>query len=557
MSTIGEKYDTQDDSEKQDDLEKEDDADKLANPEELYGVRDGIIFLIDTSPEMFNNNKEGKPFFVECIEKYIHILKQKLVWNRQDWMGLIFMGTETCDIKTKIENIALKKFSLININKLKEAEKIRDNWKDYKNMSSSVNYPLHDALWHASQSFISFRNVTMSTRRVILYTCHDVPPLTDEKEKSRIRDKAASYNYLGISLYVVGLGETWNVEHFFKDIEMLSKNINEEDYQRTSYRDLLQQVKRPSKRIAKLPWRIGNHVIINVDICNVCVKHQDVKKMTMNSENNAPLIAYTYHRKTYSENTENEEDDDEEVDKEILLSTDLRKMKEFGGEKIYFTVDEIKTFNNIFEVGIDMIGFKPFYCDPMYHLHAPYFVSCNKNCSEGEQLLFAALLHKCKARNLIIICRVTLRKHFGSYLYNMMPVTDKGGFYLYKIPYNENVKNFTEEMYQYTYNDEDKTVPINYEGVELFEQIIEKSSKIYEPENFPNPKLSYKLQSVETLALDLDVQDPPKDETLPNEDLLRERIGYLTEQVNDVFMLEEDFGPSRSKKPKKSNKNTN
>ncbi|KAL2727514.1 X-ray repair cross-complementing protein 6-like [Vespula maculifrons] len=546
MSTITEEYDTQDDSEKQND------------PAEFYGVRDGTLFLIDTSSEMFNNNDDGIPLFVSCIEEYIYILKQKLVWNRQDWMGLILIGTETCDTDTKIENIlTLQKLSPININKLKEAEKIRNNWKDYKSKSSSKQYPLQDTLWHAALSFSSI-NLTMSARRVILYTCHDVPPLTNENEKHRIRAKAATYSDSGILLYVVGLGNTWDAERFYKDLEMLSRNINKEDYQRTSYKDLLHQVKRPSRRMAKLPWRLGKDVVINVDICNVCVKSQDVKKMTMNSENNAPLVAYTYFQRKDSDTEEDEED--QERDEKItmpLLDADLRKMGEFGGEKIYFTLDEVKSFEKIFEMGIDMIGVKPFYCDPMYHLHAPYFVSCNKSCSKGEKLLFAALLDKCKKRNLIIICRVTLRKHSGSYLYNMIPMSDEGGFYLYKIPYNENVNNFTEEMYQYAFNDQDKKIPINDEGVQLFKQIIKKFSQIYDPERFPNPKLQVKLQSVETLALDLDVRDPPQDETLPMEDVLQERIGDLTKQLNELFMPEEnEFNPPDKKRYKKSGKSS-
>lgn len=68
-------------------------------------------------------------------------------------------------------------------------------------------------------------------------------------------------------------------------------------------------------------------------------------------------------------------------------------------------------------------------------------------------------------------------------------------------------------MYQYAYNDQDKNIPIDDEGVQLFKEIIKKSSEIYDPECFPNPRLTFKLQSVETLALDLNVRDPPKDET--------------------------------------------
>lgn len=62
----------------------------------------------------------------------------------------------------------------------------------------------------------------------------------------------------------------------------------------------------------------------------------------------------------------------------------MRKMKEFGGEEIHFSMDEIKSFDNIFEMGIDIVGMKPFYCDPMYHFHAPYFITCSNNSSKGN-----------------------------------------------------------------------------------------------------------------------------------------------------------------------------
>lgn len=145
-----------------------------------------------------------------------------------------------------------------------------NNGKDYKSISSNKHYPLQDVLWQAAISFSSTK-LTMSARRVILYTCHDVPPLTNENEKHRIRAKIANYFNSDILLYVVGLGKTWDVELFYKDLEMLSRNITKEDYQRTSYKDLLQQVKRPSKCLSKLPWRLGKDIILNVDIYNVCV----------------------------------------------------------------------------------------------------------------------------------------------------------------------------------------------------------------------------------------------------------------------------------------------
>ncbi|XP_043491697.1 X-ray repair cross-complementing protein 6-like [Polistes fuscatus] len=539
-------------SENTKELDSESDSEESNDIDELYGVRDCTLFLIDTSPEMFNTNEEGIPHFVSCIEDYIYILKQKLVWNRQDWMGLVLFGIEKLDKNSEIENIStLQELSVIDIKKLEEVEKIRNStWKDYESMSSSTSYPLLDVLRCAILKFSSV-NITMSARRVILYTCHDVPPLTNEHEKHSIRIEVAKYSNLDILLYVVARGKQWNVELFYKDLEMLSRNISKEDYQRISYKDLLQQVKRPSRHMAKLPWRLGKNVIINVDISNLCVKSQNIKSIVMNSETNAPLVVNTYLRKKEdSDSQKNEEDEDEII--MPLLQADVRKMKKLGDKEIYFTLDEVKSFENIYEMGIDLLGVEPLFCDPMYHLHAPYFVSCNKNCSEGEKLLFAALLNKCDQRKLKITCRVTIRKNSGSYLYNMIPMPDEGGFYLYKMPYNEEVNDFTEEMYEYAYDDQDNKVPINHEAVELFEKIIKKSTQIYDPEKYPNPALQVKLQSIETLALNLDVRDPPEDLTLPAEDLLQERIGDLTKQINEIFMKEkEEYQP-----PKKKHKNS-
>ncbi|XP_015185508.1 PREDICTED: X-ray repair cross-complementing protein 6-like [Polistes dominula] len=542
-------------SENTEDFDNDSDLEENNDTDEAYGVRDCTLFLIDTSPEMFHKNEDGVPYFVSCLEDYIYILKQKLVWNRQDWMGLVLFGTEQWDMNPEIKNIlTLQKLSVIDINKLKEVEKIRDSkWKDYEQMSSSTCYPLQDVLWHAALNFSSI-NITMSARRVILFTCHDVPPLTNEDEKHRIRAKVSTYNNLNILLYVVALGLKWDVELFYKDLEMLSRNLNKEDYQRTSYKDLLQQVKRPSRHMAKLPWRLGKDVVINVDISNLCVKSQNIKSIAMDSETNAPLVSYTYLRRKEDTDVEKDEDDEEKIIMP-LLHADVRKMKKLGNKEIYFTLDEVKSFENIYEMGIDLIDVEPLSCDPMYHLHAPYFVSCNKNCSEGEKLLFAGLLNKCDQRKLKITCRVTIRQNSGSYLYNMIPMPDEGGFYLYKLPYNEEVNDFSEEMYEHAYNDQDNKVPINHEAVELFEKMIKKSTQIYDPEKYPNPALQVKLQSIETLALDLDVRDPPEDLTLPAEDLLQERIGDLTKQINEIFIDEEiEFEPA--KKKYKDNKNS-
>lgn len=50
----------------EEDLENEDYKD---NSKDLYGVRDGILFLIDATPPMFKNDPQnGIPYFLQCIK---------------------------------------------------------------------------------------------------------------------------------------------------------------------------------------------------------------------------------------------------------------------------------------------------------------------------------------------------------------------------------------------------------------------------------------------------------------------------------------------------------
>lgn len=111
----------------------------------------------------------------------------------------------------------------------------------------------------------------MPMRRIILFTCQDNPPIIDDNEKHRIRVKATSYSDINVQLSVIGLGENWNHDLFYKDLEMLSGKIEADDYKRTSLKDLVEQVKLPSRNMAKLPWRLGENVTIDVSLRNLSV----------------------------------------------------------------------------------------------------------------------------------------------------------------------------------------------------------------------------------------------------------------------------------------------
>lgn len=535
------------------DNEFDTDDDFEDDPKELYGIRDGILFVIDATPPMFENDpKEGVPYFLQCIRHYKEILKQKLGWNRTDWMGLILFGTDIWDTDPEIKHVlTLQKINLISVDNLKEIIKIDkgSKWEYYRGIASSTAYPLHDVLWHAARAFSAIE-ITMPMRRVILFTCRDNPPVTDN-EKHQTRLQVANYRDTKLQLCVNGLGENWQHDLFYQDLEMLSENIDTDDYDRTSLQESVKQIKLPSRNMAKLPWRLGGNIIIDVTIRNISVKTQYLKKEYISKETNAPLTSYTYlELADDDDNRINEEDEENDQLPTPVLQTEISKYQEFGGRKICFQPAEVRSLVTTRKPGIDLICIKPISYQPLYHFGAPYFIIPSKSDRTDNKLVFGGLLNKCDSRNLMIICAVTIRKRSAPSLYTMIPNSKHGSFYLYKMAFKENIRNLSIYYPEHIYDDNENKPPSDPNGIELLEKMIKKLKIQYDPELFSNPKLQVQLQTVETLALDLEQSEPPPDCTIPLTDRMRNRVEDLLKKYDEIFNEEVECtnnGPPRKR----------
>ena len=132
--------------------------------------------------------------------------------------------------------------------------------KDYESMKLKNNALLLDVLTYATDIFLKIKTV-LTKRRIVLITCYNPDYLDDEKH--RIRAKAKSLKELDINLHVIDLRNNWPLDEFYKDLEMLSRKI-EIGYRRTSLVDLVQQIKAPSKNIARLSFQICDGLEIDL-----------------------------------------------------------------------------------------------------------------------------------------------------------------------------------------------------------------------------------------------------------------------------------------------------
>lgn len=510
---------------------------------DLYGVRDGTLFIVDASPSMFEKPKGSDvSYFLQSIRRVKETLKQKLSWNRQDWMGLVLFGTKECVPQSDMKNIlTIQKLLPVSLDCLKEVIKIdeENKWEQYRDSASSTEYPLHDVLLHSAQLFYTM-NVTMPVKRVILFTCQDNPQLSND-EKHRIRAQAKAYNDLSINLFIVGLGESWDHNLFYKDLEILSRGIDADLYKTTSVNDLMDQVILMSRNMASLPCRFSEDVCIDIVLRNFVAKTQYLKPVKISRETNAPLTSITFYKVAKEEGED--EDDENETDlmqTQRLSATDLQYSIKCGGERVSFNWREKKTMKAIGTPGINILGIKPISFTLLNHFAAPYFLSpSHKSTRKDNDLFFDALVNKCNEKKLMIIAIVTIRKRSPPLLYAMLPYVDKGGFYLYRMPFQDEVRILNDKFPQYVFDQKTTKCPSNPRAITLLEEIIKKIGINDEPKMCSNPKLQSQLKAIEALALDLRQSESFVDETLPQTERMREKVKDLLEKYNSIFEIDE------------------
>ncbi|XP_046746836.1 X-ray repair cross-complementing protein 6 [Diprion similis] len=524
------------------DNEPESDESKI-----IYSFRDGVIFIIDATKEMFEVDPEAeKSYFSQCLEAYKNILAEKLSWNKTDWMGIILMGTNKWDQDPEIKHVfTWLTFEEVSIDQMTEIDKaLLDVDKFHDDIGSSSEYPLHDALWYATRCFNAVK-IQMPFRHIVLLTRSDNPHADDPKEKHRIRLKANDCSHLNIRLSVVGLGKEWNPSHFFDELEVHSGKFDKaEDYERTLLTDLEEEVKHASRITSKLQWSLGNGIKLGVSVSTITAKTKFPKQIKLNKANNEPLDAYSYYRKAeagYSEDEEDADENEESIGEKVVLSENVYNCQEFGGRVIKFTMKESTKLSNSRETGITLLGFKPISkLDLLLHLEAPKFITYNESQLQGSKSLFAALLKQCDAKNVMAICLVTLRSRSPSFLYALIPNITFAGFYAYKLPFTENIRDFSSILSQYYYNETDNKCPINNETVDVCFKFIKKTCIKYDPMMFKNPKLHSELAHIESLAMDKESCEVPFDTTIPDIEAASARLGKFRDLFEQAVRIHDD-----------------
>ena len=244
------------------------------------------------------------------------------------------------------------------------------------------------------------------------------------------------------------------------------------------------------------------------------------------------------------------------VTKEKLLPSSTLKFVNYGGKNIKFTLDEKKSMNNL-ELDahpLKLCGFKPLsVIKPSDFVRCCSFLYPSELTVEGSKSMFSALLHSCHKKQVMAVCKFKPRSVSGMSFVGLIPQIeekdDNGvqiappGFHVFYLPWLDDLRpvpivNLPEE--------------VSAEAVDAAEEVIKKLKlKRFIPVD--NCSIQSVNKLVEAHALHRDNFDKPEDETLPDTERMKRKLGDKAQAfLGQVY--DQDYDPMKGAKKAKQEK---
>lgn len=508
--------------------DKDEIEDDNSTSESFTVPRDGLIFLIDSTEDMFDDSEETSfQFSVKCAYT---TLKNKIIYSEKDLISVVLFGTDkeknALDFKhiyvfQELEQPGAEKIiqvkNLLNSN----SEAFKEEYGHNKNFSMA------EVLWTCSTLFSACKQ-KLTHQRILLFTNCDNPHSNNSTLEKQAKTKAKDLFELGIEIDLMHIhreDKRFDVNKFYKDIMYLS----DEEYNKLpdpaeKFDELLMRIRAKNHKkhsLGRTNFYLGEDLKIAVNIFNLVRSATKPYSIKLSKINNSELKTMT---KYYRADTA-----------EILLPSDLKKCQDYAGKKIYMEIDELKQIKSFGDSGLTLLGFKPLAClKPHHHLRPAQFIYPDELRITGSIRLFYALLQQCHKRKYAPICKFIPRNNDTPKLVALIPqeeeLDDHGmqevphGFHVVFLPFMEDIRKF---------NIKNKQKP-KEQLVDKAKEIIKKLQFRFHPESFENPVLQQHWRNIEALALDQDAPDELVDYTMPDYKTMEQRAGKLMEEFKSL-----------------------
>lgn len=507
----------------------------------VTGTKDGLIFLMDCSKEMFEPIDEQMCHFQLAIRCIKTTMQNKIISSEKDYIGVVFYGTAKSDGDHQQINIYhnLDQPCASRILALEDIEET--GWKNFdKVYGQSTDYSLSDALWTCADMF-SKCTQTLNMRRVMLFTNNDDPHAGNTARQVQARTKASDLYNTGIDLELIHLvrpGQTFDVNKFYKDLLFAEDDeLTELPDPAERLEELLTRVRmkdHKKRAISRIPLTLGEGLSLSVGVYNLVRSCPRPPMVKLSKKDNSELKT---HSKTYLQDTV-----------EVLMPQDQKKCQTYGGKRILFENDEIAAIRRFGESGLELMGFKPrSSLKPYFHVKPAQFIYPDEGSVTGSTTLFTALLRKCLDRDVVAICKYIPSKSNPPRFVTLLPQEEElneqrvqvtpPGFHIIFLPYAD---DFRKVAYEETHR-------ATEEQIEAGKEVVKKLKFQFANEAFENPVLQNHWRNIEALALDRDEADEMIDYTMPASDKIKKKAGpAIRDFMNLVFP--DGYDPGQKKR---------
>ncbi|XP_076054760.1 inverted repeat-binding protein [Oratosquilla oratoria] len=526
--------------------DREGDEDEFSSEWE-YGGKSGIVVLIDASKEMFEDGTDNEEsYFIKALKCVHATVMRKIIGNSQDQMGIVLFNTKEMKNRAEFPNIyVLQELARPGANQVKEIEQLmEDSQGDFeRNYGHSTSTSIAESLW-VSQILLSA--VKLSSMSILLFTCNDDPHKDDYQKQRNARKKAHDLQEIGIDLEILHMGESFEVNKFYKDLVVVDPDGEESQSQgamtlgdpSTRFEELLERV-RSVEHKRRTTGRVTFTLAPNVEMA--LSLYTSIRKMTK------PTKARLY--KCTNEEVRTMKKEFLEETGELLMPSDYIKYQIYGDKKIRFTPVEVKSLSRVYNPGMELLGFKPVdFIKPYYHIKPANFAYPDEKSIKGSTKLFAALLSRCMARKVVPIVRLVPRRGASVSWAALLPQIEEidkknhqskpPGFHVCFLPFADDFRNIEIE----------NSTRAESMQVDAAKNVIRKLHFKYNPEIFENPVLQTHWRNVEALALNRTSLEPVEDYTVPNNERIERKAGEMIAELKGM-VYPDSYDPDAKKRP--------
>uniref|UniRef100_A0A182JNN5 ATP-dependent DNA helicase 2 subunit 1 n=1 Tax=Anopheles christyi TaxID=43041 RepID=A0A182JNN5_9DIPT len=484
--------------------------------DDAFAGRSGLILAVDCASYMFEREGDSDSQFVEGLHIIEAMMRNKVVTNETDLVGVVFFNTKNNPAPETEEELQpglvaprqsaiylpLSPTSVEMIRKIRGMRESDDFFAFDSKYGHSQGTSVSNVLWLCSRMF-SHCGYKLGQSTIVLFTSNDEPHDSSSNEYQQALVKARDLQQKEIFVELVPMSSSFDCNKFYKEFlcTVLEEDMGEFEcpvYEQSKERLLHRLFVRSYKKrsIAGLKWHLSDDVSLAVNV-------------------------YSLRRKSIT----------------------------IGGEKVSFKPEELALMKQLLPPGIRLLGFKPASAIKMTnHLRSSLFLYPNENYINGSTTLYRALYEKCLEKNQVAFCILTMRRKQPSKLVALVPQTELAhdplgeadrhcGFRVEFIPYAGDIRKlpFLEEA----------TAPeTTDEQTDLFKKMIKKVKFKFHPSHFDDPSSQNLFINIESLVFD--VEDAELfDSTRPDCERIDSKLDPILTDMERMFGEDIEEAPKR------------